>query len=293
MSPLKNRLAGFTALLLFAVLCQAADFPRLEEAWRLENGLARPESVVYDKVDNVLYVSSINGGGTERDKNGYISKVAIDGTLLEEKWATGLHGPKGMAIYEDTLFVSDVDALVAIDRATGLVTRRFTVKEPVFLNDVAVDGLGRAYMSDSGNSIVYRLQNGQLQPWLDSEMSRNTNGVYTGNKYMIIAAGDTSAENPGASRYLKKVDYHSREIEPLFDNKPLGSIDAVEADGKQGFFLSDWPAGVVLYLDKNGTSRVILKAGKGSADLTIIADTDMLYLPMMEDNQLVAYRIIR
>jgi hypothetical protein len=58
-------------------------------------GFKFPESVAYDPEAKVLYVGSF--GGTElkpaeKDNNGYISKVALDGKILEERFlpASGL-----------------------------------------------------------------------------------------------------------------------------------------------------------------------------------------------------------
>src|SRR5690606_20340968 len=78
-------------------------------------GLTRPEAVRHDPEQDVWFVS--NFGPQEdstRDANGYISRVAPDGTIEELRFMTGtpdapLHGPRGMIIRGDTLFVADAD----------------------------------------------------------------------------------------------------------------------------------------------------------------------------------------
>jgi sugar lactone lactonase YvrE len=287
--------------LLTVVTCGHAnpfkDAPTLQQAWILSEGLAEPESVIFHAKQNTLFVSSINGDGKDRDNNGYISKVSPDGLMLEQKWATGLHGPKGMAIFDDTLFVSDVDALVAIDINTGKIIKRYRAPEPGFLNDVAVDKNGNVYMSDSYNARVFRLAGDKLEVWLNFHLSANTNGLYAHEDYLVIAAGDKRHNKPGKNRYLKKVLYGDKETGPLFDNIPVGSIDAVERDEYGGYYLSDWPQGLLMYQNPAGTLFQILKPGRGSADLDYRAPSEnspggMIYLPMMLDNALIAYKVI-
>ena len=53
--------------------------------WTVD-GLNEPESAVYDKKTNAIYVSSINGNPLELDNNGYISKLSVSGQILEKKW---------------------------------------------------------------------------------------------------------------------------------------------------------------------------------------------------------------
>ncbi|NIP81802.1 MAG: hypothetical protein GWM90_22320, partial [Gemmatimonadetes bacterium] len=57
---------------------------RVEDA-----GLQTPESVLHDDRADVYLVSNINGAPTERDDNGFISRVGPDGTVLELRWIDG------------------------------------------------------------------------------------------------------------------------------------------------------------------------------------------------------------
>lgn len=113
-------------------------------------GLKTPESVLPDPGGEFAYVSNIDGQPLEKDGKGFISKISLkDGTLIEPQWATGLNAPKGMALVKDRLYVSDLDRLAEIDTKTGKIVASYDVQNPGFLNDVAADGEGRVYMSDS------------------------------------------------------------------------------------------------------------------------------------------------
>src|SRR5258705_13685782 len=85
-------------------------------------GFKFPESVAYDTEAKVLYVGSF--GGTElkpgeKDNNGYISKVSLDGKMLEERFlpAAGvtMNKPKGIWVAGSRLWVTDIDGVWQFD----------------------------------------------------------------------------------------------------------------------------------------------------------------------------------
>ena len=85
-----------------------------EVKWVVD-GLNEPESAVFDKKNSAVYISNINGDPLKLDKNGYISKISVDGQILEKKWIKGLDAPKGMTIFNDHLFVADVNKIWRIN----------------------------------------------------------------------------------------------------------------------------------------------------------------------------------
>lgn len=267
---------------------------RLVEVWKLDQGLDRPESVVYDAARDVLYVSSIGGAPAEKDGNGYLSRVSPEGKMLEQKWVTGgMHAPKGLTLSNGRLYAADLDALIEINPESGEIIARYPVKDggESFLNDVTADTDGTVYVSDSRTSRLYRLHEGTFDVWVEDPNIRNPNGVHVVDGQLIVAAGDEKAENPGAARYLQVVDLKSRAIKPLKDRTPLGGTDAVEPDGKGGLFLSDWAAGKVMHFSAEGQVTVLKELGPGTADLDYVDEQKIVYLPIMMSDELVAYRV--
>lgn len=93
--------------------------PTLTEQWVLE-GFDGPESVIEARDGEALYVSNAGGDGSAKDGNGVISIIGKNGTMIDRNWSVGteampLHGPKGMALIGDNLFVTDIDHVVIID----------------------------------------------------------------------------------------------------------------------------------------------------------------------------------
>jgi len=53
----------------------------------------------------------------------------------------------------------------------------------------------------------------------------------------------------------------------------------------------DWPMGGLMHIDQNGQVTQLSTLNKGTADLDFVAAAQMLYLPLMLDNTLVAYKV--
>ena len=107
--------------------------------WETEKIFELPESAIYDKKNDVLYVSNITDHPFKKDGTGYISKIGLDGTVIEKKWIKSLNAPKGMTISNDKLYIADVDELVEVDIASKKITNKYKGYGSVCMNDVTAD----------------------------------------------------------------------------------------------------------------------------------------------------------
>ncbi|MFH5832407.1 SMP-30/gluconolactonase/LRE family protein [Halalkalibaculum sp. DA3122] len=146
-------------------------------------GLSGPESVRYDPGQDVYFVANFNGPGGERDANGFISKVGPDGAVQDLEFMTGtesapMHAPRGMYITGDTLWVADADGVHGFNRTTGehVTFVDFTSLEPGFLNDVAEGPDGALYVTDTGQSRLYKIENGEASVVQD-DLPHAPNGI--------------------------------------------------------------------------------------------------------------------
>ena len=79
-------------------------------------GLKTPESALPVPAEGFAYVSNVAGKPTDKDGNGFISKVSLaDGKIIALEWAKGMDAPKGLALAGGKLYASDIDKLVEID----------------------------------------------------------------------------------------------------------------------------------------------------------------------------------
>ena len=275
------------ALIMFSLAAVAA-----ESVWKIE-GLDGPESALYDSKRNVIYVSNVNGSPTEKNGQGYIAKLSPEGSLVEKTWVDGLDAPKGMALVGSTLYVSDIDRLVAIDVEAGKVSASYPVAEAKFLNDVAAAPDGRVFVSDMFTDTIHMLAGEKLEIFVQDEELTAPNGLLVeGDKLVVATWGKIKegfeTETPG---HLKTVDLSSKKISTLGDGTAVGNLDGIEPDGTGAYLVTDWMAGGLYRIETSGKAELLLDLNQGSADLGIIPEKKLAIVPMMNDGSVVAYPV--
>ena len=94
-------------------------------------GLKTPESALAVPAEGFAYVSNIAGKPTDKDGNGFISKVSLaDGKIIALEGAKGLDAPKGLALAGGKLFTSDIDKLAGSWRSTMRRGQRSSTTSP-------------------------------------------------------------------------------------------------------------------------------------------------------------------
>ncbi|HEY6883203.1 MAG TPA: hypothetical protein VI278_04105 [Nitrososphaeraceae archaeon] len=277
---------------------------KINKLWETPGNFKNPESVAYAPKQNVLFVSNVDGKPDQKDQKGFISKVSpSNGTITELNWITGLNAPKGIAIYNNSkLYVSDITDLVEIDIASGKIIKRFNAPGSAFLNDVASDNQGNIYVSDTITNTIYKLDTKakdsmSLQVWLKSPELNGPNGLHIdNNKNRLIVASLGDMSKPGAG--IKVVDLKNKTIRSLGKEgttSPFGGLDGIESDAKETrYYVTDNPAGKVYTVNADGTGYGILLDlhTQGTADLGFIPSQSTIIIPLMQDNKLVAYKLV-
>ncbi len=279
------------------------ELAKINKLWETANDLKNPESVAYSPNLNVLFVSNVNGKPTEKDQNGFISKVSpANGSIIELNWVTGLNAPKGIALSNNNnrLFVSDLTDVVEIDINTGKIIKRFNAPGSAFLNDVVSDKQGNIYVSDTITNTIYKLDGNNitstLQPWIQSAQLNGPNGLHVDeskNKLIVASLGKFS--KPGAG--IEVVDLKNKTITPLGKEgttSPFGGLDGIESDPTgERYYVTDNPAGKLYLVNADGTGygTLIDLHTQGTADIGFIPRQSTIIIPLMQDNKLVAYKL--
>ncbi len=281
----------FLNLLFLSNLFFTSDCFAFQVKWTVD-GLNEPESAVYDKKTNAIYVSSINGNPLELDNNGYISKLSVSGQILEKKWITGLDGPKGLAVFKNFLYVSDINKIWKISLKNKKKTK-FKVNDAGFLNDVVVDKNGDVYISDMFKNRIYRLKENKINIWKQSELLNSPNGLLIEGNNLIISTWGKIKE--GFQTKIKgkliKVNLRTREIKKFFSTRPIGNLDGIVFNKNNGYLVTDWISGKLLTVNKKGIVVESKKINKGAADLEILMHKNLILIPMMQNNNLSAFQI--
>lgn len=255
--------------------------PHLAQVWRLQ-GLANPESVALSRDGAFLYVSNVNGEGEAKDGNGFISRVSTDGRMLEREWARGLDGPKGLVLVGDTLYATDIDAIIAMDAISGAIRQRIAAPGATFLNDAAVMPNGMVIAADSGTRRIYSLNNGTAGIWLEHPLLDSINGLLPEPSRLVVTTM--------AGRLLA-IDYATRAITVLAEG--LTEADGVATLSGGRYLVSAWP-GEMFVVAPDGTHTSIMNTRAESRyfnDFLLVGDT--LYQPHWEPNEMSAYRVVQ
>jgi len=257
----------------------------LTQVWSTDPTLATPESALYYAAEEIIFVSNLGAGGgpTDVDGNGFISKVSLDGKVLQLKWATGMDSPKGMAIFGDKLFVADIQHVRAIDLADGSITSSWQLDSVIMFNDITVAPDGTIYISDSRGGGIYKMQGDDISLFLSPDKLREPNGV--------LAAGDFLYIGSVADSTLYKSDLLTHELTSVASG--MGRTDGVEINEAGEFLVSDW-RGRLFRVAQNGEVTLLLNTmGEkiNTADIDYVQQKGWILVPTFYDNRLVAYKV--
>jgi hypothetical protein len=284
-STLRPLALSFTLLTGLSVPCPASA---LETLWTTE-GFAQPESVLPDPDRNHLIVSNIDGDAGTADGKGFLSLLSMDGSILNLHWIDSLDAPKGMALVDGRLYVSDLTRLRVFDAGTGAQLDTFTHPDAQFLNDVTADARGRVYVSDMLGGRIFRLEGDHFMPWLSDRRIPYPNGLLVEGDSLIIGSWgvglrkDFTTDHPGG---LFRVPLTGGTLSPLPETKETANVDGITRLGDHLVF-SDWVTGAV-FTWKDGHLRPLGTTAPGLADIGALGD--QLFLPHMFEGTVSAVR---
>jgi len=252
--------------------------------WETENDFRTPESVLHDPARDVLYVSNFDVFNVGMAPAQSISKLSMDGEVLEAEWVGGVSNPSGMAIFDDRLFVVERSSVAEIEIDTGEIAERYPVVGGRLLNDIAIDSEGRIYVSDSGAGVIYRLADGEVEAWAAGDEIARPNGLHVdGDRLIVGNNGDSS---------LKSVDLADGTIRTIARLGP-GVIDGIETDGN-GNYLVSLVEGKLYRVSPSGKLvKLVDTTGPGDyiANFDYVLDGGLVVAPTYTDDRIITYRL--
>jgi hypothetical protein len=273
-------------------------------------GFASPESVLYDPVTDLYLVSNVNGGPADQDGNGFISKLAPDGTVQSLRWIEGkspspsgkgkdveLDAPKGMALVGSKLYVADINVVRSFDRDTGAPLGDITISDSSFLNDVSAAPDGSLYVSDTGVSKGVELQKngkdaiytidaqGVVAVLIQGEELGQPNGLWATSDGVFVAS---------TSGLVYRVSAQGQR-------QPVGALPAAGLDGlvltpEGRLLVSSWEGSSIYLanppLEANPRFDVLIGDLVSPADLGYDPKRKQLLVPLFKENAVYIQQVL-
>jgi len=263
-------------------------------------GFSTPESAIYDADQAVWFVTNINGVPSEKDGNGFISRLTRDGTIDSRHFVEGgrggatLHAPKGQAITGDTLWVADIDAVRGFNKRTGapLAAVEFG-RRARFLNDIAVGPDGALYITDTGIIIA----NGQIEHPGPDRLFR-----LAGRTITILAEGDRLERPNGiawdnANRRFIMVGFGGKTVfawapdsTPAAMAEGPGGHDGVVVLDDGRILVSSWADSTVFLAGKDRSSKTVTGVD-APADIGLDPSRRRIAIPLFNRNRVEFWTI--
>jgi sugar lactone lactonase YvrE len=252
----------------------------LTKQWELPRKFKYPESVVYDKKRNMLYVSNYFNNGKE-----FISKIKLNGEIETLEWIIGLNRPTGLFLYKDNLYTVDRKNLVEIDIESGKIINKFTIPDAVFPNDLAIDDNGAVYISDTERDAIIKFKDGKFETWLQNDEIKKPNGLMIDNNKLLIGnSGDGC---------VKSVNLSDKTIKTIICIGSGSIMDGIKTDGQGNYLISDYN-GRVFRVFPSGETRELLNTKAPHyycADFEYIPEKHLIIIPGLFDNRIMTYKI--
>jgi sugar lactone lactonase YvrE len=291
---------------LIARLDRVLERPRVDHAkcellWETAPVFLTPESIQYDRERDLLYVSNLDRAfAGKREPSGFLSKMNLAGEIVELKWVTGLRGPCGLAQDGDRLYVAERGAVTVVDVESGEIIERHPIPTSVFLNDVACDGKGNVYISDSfptspeNRVVIYRLADGKVEPWIDDPGFSRVNGLFVDGDRLLV--GNT------ADGTVRSIELAGRRTQ-IIASIGAGVVDGIRIDGAGHYLVSHWEgptfritssSRAIGEIGEFGSITEILdpsSRGWNVADFEFVAEEGMLLVPTFGGNRVAAFAV--
>jgi hypothetical protein len=250
--------------------------------WRVSSdqtvgGFVFPESAAYDAKGKVLYVGNFGGqklAPAEKDGLGYISKVGLNGKVIEQRWVPAqggepLNKPKGIWIRGERLWVTDIDVVWIFDLKSKK-GRKLALPGVGFANDPAVMG-NALYISDNRNDKLVKVEPADFLNAKNPQVTEvlagkglNPNGVYPTKVGMLLFGGFLAPDKP-KSVYALGV---SGQVKQLTD--AIGRIDGLYELADGSLLFTDWNTGSLSHWSEKGGVKPLATGFKGPADFAVV-----------------------
>ncbi|HLP52387.1 MAG TPA: hypothetical protein VK154_15975 [Chitinophagales bacterium] len=255
-------------------------------------GFQNPESVA--ATGKYLLVSNMGAqlDPTAKDGDGFISILTRKGdSVIQEKFITGLHSPKGLMAGHGYLAVADIDKVLLYKIKTGKkVWEASLTKEGVnYANDMVMV-CGGVLVSSTDNNTIYKVNyKGKVKQLPIKGQTPGANGLAKGCGKIYIASYGRGSSNTDGS--ISKMGRCSKKVKVL---QAGGMYDGIVKKG-HCLLVTDWVSqsdntGKLVAYNLCKKKSVDINLGRsinGPADIYKDCKTKTVWVPAMRENKII------
>jgi sugar lactone lactonase YvrE len=164
------------------------------------------------------------------------------------------------------------------------------------LNDVIADKKGNIYISDMFDDVIYIWKDGKISVWLKNPALKGPNGLYTDGSEHILAVFwgnpiDKQTFQTTQPGFLTSLSLKEKISTVTEEPSVKGNLDGITVDNNGNIWISDWMTGDVYKVQKNGSAEKKYNFGQGTADIHFAKELNVLLIPQMGQNKIIAIKI--
>ncbi len=261
------------------------------------SALSHPESVISE--GKFLYVTNLGKAldPTSKDGDGYISKLSLDGKVIERTFnTTKLNAPKGTAIIRGMLYVADIDRVIGYELATGKKFTEINLSPgtgSTFINDLATkdDFTLFASCTDVGKIAEVNIRTGDVRVVVANVKGANGIAYDKANQRLYTCSFDFQNMKGGE---LGVITWKNQQPGYKKITDVHGAFDGLALLDDHTLVVSDWgaidhAAGFVEKVDlkTNQATKLDWPLIGGPADFYLNANEKKIYIPAMVENKVI------
>src|SRR5438093_6616944 len=274
------------AAVLFSILSNGTTFALQE------TDMKDPAAFIVDPTTGNYFISSENGQPTERDNNGFITKLGPDGRTISLKFIEGgaggvtLHAPQGLAVIGRTLYVSDIDQVRRFHADTGraLGELDLTAAKVDHLTGLATDGHSTLYIAHAGADEILKVDTRRSSKPTVLVKDPALSGPY--GLAVNPATGALVVVSWNAGKILEVTQEGAVKV--LFANSffssRFGNLTGVDFDAFGNMYVSDFSEGKVVRIDPAFRFQTIAEFLTTPASLGIDRKNHLILVPYRSGN---------
>jgi hypothetical protein len=192
-----------------------------------------------------------------------------------------LHAPKGMALVAETLYVADLDVVRAFETASGRPVQTISLAHlgPVALVDLAHDGHGMLYASDTDANAIYKIDTTRqhaVSLFVRDPAMAGPRGlaVHPHTGHLIVASWRKGK--------ILEIDGQGKIIELVsnsFFSSRFNNLDGVDFDSYGNMYVADTTGGKVWRMRADRKFDVIAEFLNSPADISVDRQKHLILVP--------------